>query len=215
MKKAELQVLNKELLAVNDDLRSRIDEMTEINGDLQNLINATQIGTILLDRDLRIERYTSPVEVLFDIAEDDLGRPLEVLARLGTQMADMHGLNVALVAPAPIRLPIELRSLVYQMVRELLFNVVKHAEIDRARVLVGREEDRLVLVVSDEGSGFDVGQEQAPSLNGGYGLPSVRHRLDILGGRLELDAAPGSGTKARLVVPLPAYAEGVTGAAPG
>ena len=75
--KEELQSLNEELITVNNELKEKVDEVSRINSDLQNLMHSTDIGTIFLDRDLRIKRFTRRVEDLFNVISSDIGRPLE------------------------------------------------------------------------------------------------------------------------------------------
>jgi two-component system CheB/CheR fusion protein len=77
--KEELQSMNEELVTVNQELRSKIEELAQANSDLKNLMAATDIGTIFLDRDLRIKRYTPAVESLFHLQGSDIGRPLKAL----------------------------------------------------------------------------------------------------------------------------------------
>ena len=72
----ELQALNEELTTVNTELKVRVDELGRSNGDLHNLMNATSIGTVFLDRELRVVRYTPEAEALFNLIPSDLGRPL-------------------------------------------------------------------------------------------------------------------------------------------
>ncbi|MFP5262325.1 MAG: chemotaxis protein CheB [Blastocatellia bacterium] len=74
--KEELQSLNEEMRTVNHELKDKVDELGRANADLQNLLAATDIGTIFLNRDLRIERYTPSVQQLFNIIPSDMGRPL-------------------------------------------------------------------------------------------------------------------------------------------
>jgi two-component system CheB/CheR fusion protein len=74
--KEELQSLNEELTTVNTELKSRVEEVSRANNDLQNLLSSTDIATIFLDRELRLKRYTPPVEALFNVIPGDLGRPL-------------------------------------------------------------------------------------------------------------------------------------------
>ena len=91
----------------------------------------------------------------------------------------------------------ELRILLFEAVRELLFNVAKHAETPRAQLSTAATRDgEVCLVVSDEGEGFtpaDPRLEKASA--GGFGLFSIRERLELMGGRLQVDAAPGRGTR--------------------
>ncbi|RYD36834.1 MAG: hypothetical protein EOP86_04920 [Verrucomicrobiaceae bacterium] len=72
----ELQSVNEELQTVNQELKSRVEELSHTNSDLQNLMAATDIATVFLDRDLRIKRYTPSAVALFNFIPGDLGRPL-------------------------------------------------------------------------------------------------------------------------------------------
>ncbi len=87
--KEELQSLNEELQTVNSELNDKVNEVSRINSDLQNLLAATDVSTIFLDRKLRIKRYTPRVEVLFNIIPSDIGRPLVHL----THKLDYHNLS--------------------------------------------------------------------------------------------------------------------------
>ncbi|MCK9589245.1 MAG: PAS domain-containing protein, partial [Terrimicrobiaceae bacterium] len=77
--KEELQSLNEELTTVNNELKEKVEELSRVNSDLQNLMHSTDIGTVFLDRALRIKRYTPPVAQLFNIISSDIGRPFEHL----------------------------------------------------------------------------------------------------------------------------------------
>ena len=75
----ELQSINEELSTVNQELKSKVEELGRSNSDLQNLMVATQIATVFLDRTLCIQRYTPPAVTLFNIIPTDVGRPLSDL----------------------------------------------------------------------------------------------------------------------------------------
>lgn len=96
----------------------------------------------------------------------------------------------------------EVLTVAYQAVHELLFNVLKHATTKRAKVSLRRSGQCVHITVSDEGAGFDASASRAPSCEGGYGLFNIRDRLEHIGGRLDIDSAPGRGTCAVLTVPL-------------
>jgi two-component system CheB/CheR fusion protein len=72
----ELQSINEELATVNQELKSKLEELSHTNSDLHNLMGATAIPTVFLDRDLRIMRYTPTAAGLFRIIPGDIGRPL-------------------------------------------------------------------------------------------------------------------------------------------
>ena len=90
------------------------------------------------------------------------------------------------------------RALLYQALRELLFNVVKHAGTDRARIAIADDGRAVAVSVEDEGDGFD------PSTGGhteGFGLTSMRSRLSMVGGHIDVASAPGAGTRVTVTVP--------------
>ena len=107
----------------------------------------------------------------------------------------------------------DIRTLLLESVRELLFNAVKHAGVDRVTVDLTREaNDMLHITVSDQGVGFDPWLiEQAQTDQIGWGLFSIRERLTLLGGRFEIESAPGRGSRFVLTVPR-AMAPGSTAA---
>ncbi|MBU1344884.1 MAG: PAS domain-containing protein [Proteobacteria bacterium] len=74
--KEELQSLNEESATVNAELQSRIDELSDANDDMKNLLNSTHIGTIFLDIDLNIRRFTDMVTRLVPLTAADIGRPV-------------------------------------------------------------------------------------------------------------------------------------------
>lgn len=103
--------------------------------------------------------------------------------------------------PKPMRH--ETRIVLFQAVRELLVNVVKHARADRCRVQLRREGDTAKVVVTDNGSGFDVAAVgQSAGRSNSFGLFNVRERLTYLGGKADIQSIPGAGTTLELTVPL-------------
>jgi two-component system, chemotaxis family, CheB/CheR fusion protein len=72
----ELQSMNEELATVNQENRHRVEELSQLSSDLQNLMASTEIATLFLDRQLRIVRFTPQVGELFNIRATDRGRPL-------------------------------------------------------------------------------------------------------------------------------------------
>ncbi|EAQ41898.1 chemotaxis protein CheB [Polaribacter sp. MED152] len=72
----ELQSVNEELHTVNAEYQEKMVEVAEINSDLENVIDSTEIGTIFLDKDLRIRKFTPTVKKFFNIIDSDLGRPI-------------------------------------------------------------------------------------------------------------------------------------------
>jgi signal transduction histidine kinase len=96
------------------------------------------------------------------------------------------------------RLPADAETTIYRIVQEALTNIVKHAEATHVSVLLTRRDGLVAAVVEDDGRGFDpsrVGED-------GLGLVGMRERLGLVGGRLRIESAEGSGTSLVAEVPL-------------
>lgn len=122
---------------------------------------------------------------------------------LGEQMI-RHGLHVQVLDNNyTIQLPEDKAILVYQSIRELLFNIVKHAGTTDATVSIqGGKKECLQVVVTDMGVGFNPSsQEIRHTQSGKFGLFSIRERLEAVDGRLVVESAPGQGTRAQVMVP--------------
>ena len=91
---------------------------------------------------------------------------------------------------------------VFQAVRELLFNVMKHAEVDRATVTVSLIDHVLEVAVSDRGKGVSPEAWQRSTEPGHLGLVSVRERFHAMGGRADVESLQGQGTTVMLHLPL-------------
>ena len=74
--KEELQSINEELQTVNNELKLKLEAVSRANSDLQNLMAATDFGTLFLDSGLRIKRFTDHVTDLFHLTKADEGRPI-------------------------------------------------------------------------------------------------------------------------------------------
>lgn len=119
-----------------------------------------------------------------------------------------EGLSVELTSNEPnIPLDRDLLTLLFQTVRELLLNVLKHAGTAEAYVNVHKTDKQMEIEVVDHGSGFDpLKKVNQPGPTGGFGLLNIQERLRWLGGKLDLNSAPGSGTRAKIILPLKAEA---------
>ncbi|RPJ06672.1 MAG: PAS domain S-box protein [Deltaproteobacteria bacterium] len=93
----------------------------------------------------------------------------------------------------------DLRIVLFQAIRELLVNVIKHAKASRARILVRSIRNNLQIVVQDDGLGFAPDEHQGTTR--GFGLFNIRERLHHLGAQIRIESSPGKGTKATLIIP--------------
>jgi signal transduction histidine kinase len=129
---------------------------------------------------------------------DDFGL-VSALERLTTTFANQTGITVDLEAQlGSERLPSEIETALYRIVQEALTNMAKHAEPSRASVLVTPKNGRVLLVLEDNGHGYDPAQPK----NGGLGLEGMRERVELLEGRLTIESSKGAGTTLVIEVPV-------------
>jgi two-component system sensor histidine kinase DegS len=104
------------------------------------------------------------------------------------------------------QLPPEVEQIAFRIIQEALTNAEKHASPTEVRVSVRLTPERLECSIGDNGSGFEPaeGPEQ-PDLTHGLGLAGMRHRAESVDGKLEVESAPGAGTRVRLTVPVAQY----------
>lgn len=99
------------------------------------------------------------------------------------------------------RLPAEVETNVYRLVQEALHNIVKHARATRATVTLSQLNDRVVLVIEDNGAGFDP-DAAARTGDRRMGLVGMRERALLVGGEFEVQSSPGKGTALFLRFPV-------------
>jgi PAS domain S-box-containing protein len=119
------------------------------------------------------------------------------------QLSKRHGIKVAVDGQATVgeALGEDLRSLLFRSVRELLINVIKHAGATAARVSIRPYEGGVRVTVADDGHGI-VPAEPNKSGQTGFGLFSMRTRLEEIGGKVEISSVPDSGTRVTLFAPV-------------
>jgi signal transduction histidine kinase len=94
--------------------------------------------------------------------------------------------------------PEEIRVILYRIGQEVLSNVRKHASATHVKITLAPSEGGYLITIADDGVGFEAGKER---LVPGSGLATARERAELLGGRLEVESAPGSGTTVEYWLP--------------
>lgn len=195
------QVLHDHLQQILVAAKLRLDRLSRrLSGEpfAQSLQQTTELLDQALAESRSLTAELSP-PVLYDAG---LAAGLEWLAR---QMLARHGLPVHLEVEAEaVEVATDIAVFLFQAVRELLFNVVKHAQADSAQVRMVRSSPTEVqIVVADQGIGFNPAELEHREVAEGFGLFSIRERLSFLGGQFHIDSAPGRGTRMVIEVPLP------------
>ena len=153
-----------------------------------------------------IQRTRASIQNLYStpLSQGGLKAGLQSLAR---QLKKTHGISCSTnLGSIPKCLTLEVQQTLYRSVRELLFNIVKHAEASRAGVLVLAKTGCVMIEVRDNGRrGFDYHEASGLDISsGGFGLLSVRADLASIGAELRVCSRSGKGTRAVISLPLDA-----------
>jgi len=198
--KAVLNAQEAERARIAKDLHDQVGQsLTALRLGLEALDatpSATQALRGLVETTLadvrRISRELRPP------ALDELG--LEVaLKRMVREMAEYAGIESDVFIHCKEPLPPELETVLYRVAQEALTNVLRHARATRVSVLLKERDRELQLVVEDDGTGFDP-KEAATNRSG---LVGMRERVELVGGEMVIESAPGKGTAIYARVPLP------------
>jgi PAS domain S-box-containing protein len=225
-KTSELRQLASELTRAEQRERNRISHI--LHDDLQQRIYAIQMQLSFLRQELRAENEAAQREAvnidreLDDVLKIsrnlsiDLSPPIlrgegltQAISWLASKMGQQYGMPINILADESFTISDdELHVLLFNCVRELLFNVVKHAEASHADVSLQWSGSILCIEVSDDGTGFlvsvpgaedrEIGEED---LQPSYGHSTIRHQLSLYGGRMEIHSRTSAGTRIVLSVP--------------
>ena len=129
---------------------------------------------------------------------------------LSEQFQEKHGLHVDFQADkSPKKLDKDISFFLFRSTRELLMNVVKHANVKSAKVFLERKGEGVTIRVEDNGKGFDTSKQKVlMNWARGFGLFSIRERLDFLGGCFSVESNPGKGTRVTMTISKTKQEEG-------
>jgi len=216
-----LQMFSRQLIEAQEDERRRIarelhDQIGQILTAVKMNLHTVQHFSLISEAGSYIKDNIEAVDEALHLVRDlsiDLRPP--VLDDLGLATAlrwyvDRYtkrtGLDVAVMIRLPdpnARFSRELETACFRIAQEALTNIVRHAKATRVLLQLTRDEDRLVLLVKDDGIGFDFArlQKRAPRV-ATLGLISMQERAHVAGGTIDIDSTRTKGTEIRLSLPL-------------
>ncbi len=216
-KEQQVRNLASEALIADQAIRNRIAQT--LHDDLQQLLFGTEMRLSNLDEALKgaqTQLAQADLEESHDLVKRSiqLTRQLSIdlslgfvqgtklstsMSTLAQQMKELHGLKVEMNMEQNLSVSPQLSLLLFEVTRELLFNIVKHAKTDRAVVKLSRNGNRVELQVVDQGVGMKShSSDEAKS----YGLPHIRHQVLLFNGVCEINSEPGQGTIVTVRIPL-------------
>ena len=215
----QLQELTSELSLAEERERRRI--ATGLHDQIGQTLAIVQMRLGGLDGSVLDDDGRRQIAELRDLVEQTVGAIRSLTFELSSPLLYELGLEAALQGlaeqveerhpivckfdadSAPKPLSDDASVVLYHVVRELLFNVIKHSEAREARVAVRVSDGRIRITVDDDGVGFDAtGFGESFGSSGGFGLFSIRERLTHLGGSLAIESGSGRGTRVVVAAPL-------------
>lgn len=216
------RTLEREVVATSDEERRRIGEelhdtlasklagatmvlrsvSASINGKAESVSDVLEdvVDRIkeCVDHARRLSRSLTPL----DIQHGTLADGIQGLAELHSQI---RGLACSSTIEEDIGLPEDVATQLYRIGSEAVHNAVRHAEADHLDLFLKTEGDRVVLIVEDDGKGF-----QTEEVSDKHGLQLMWYRADLIGARLRITSTVGEGTRVECTLPqsrIPGTAE--------
>jgi len=207
-----------DVLAAQEEERRRIAR--ELHDEAGQALTGILLGLGELGASTRGDADHARIAALQKVAEstlDDLGRlarglhpaALEDLGfsaaieRHARELGELHGIDIDVEVvdrgPKPLEGPIA--TALYRIAQEALTNAIKHGQARHISLVVRSDATGIRATVEDDGCGFDVDADPEYSSEGGLGLHTIRERLALLGGTLEIDTEPGEGTTLFAAIP--------------
>jgi signal transduction histidine kinase len=95
----------------------------------------------------------------------------------------------------------DMQVMIFQLVKELVQNIVKHSGARKASIRIVEERNDIHVVVADDGLGFDAGNVGKVGMDGGFGLFSIRERVKSYNGKIKIESEPGKGSEVTIMLP--------------
>ncbi len=210
----QLQSLTSQLSLIEENEKRRI--ATELHDCIGQTLALTKIKLGLLNKTAPSSDLKKLIKEILHLIEQtiketrsltfELSPPIlyelglnQAVKWLIDQFREKHGLNISFTDDGQNR-PFNnnTRFFIFQAIRELLVNIVKHARSSNARIIMAGDNERLRIVIEDDGAGFP-----GPTDNyDGYGLFSIRERMNHINGEFEIISEHGQGTKVTLAIPF-------------
>jgi signal transduction histidine kinase len=213
-------------------LSAQEEERKKISRELHDVIAQTLTGINVYLANLKMTAASNPKGLAQDIARtqrlvehsvnivhrfarelrpsvlDDLGL-IPALNSFMKHFSKETGIRVSLSAAAAVeQVDGDKRTVLYRVAQEALTNIARHAQASRADVKIQELDDAICMTIKDDGKGFPAEHGLHAKKNKRLGLLGMRERLEMIGGRFNVESAPGKRTIVQALVPLGKAASG-------
>lgn len=215
----ELESLSARLVEIQEEERRRIAR--ELHDAVGQTLSAllVDVGRLLSDLSPEQQELRTTLESVKGLGEATLASTRNIMLLLRPSMLDdlglmptlrwqaretsrRTGISVELTAgDQEMELPDSYRTTIYRVVQEALHNASRHSGAKRVTVLVREEAERILVIVQDDGKGFD------PRTTKGMGLLGMQERVAHLNGKFSVHSEPGQGTIVQVELPAPVRAQ--------
>jgi signal transduction histidine kinase len=203
-----LQSLSRRLVEIQENERRYISR--ELHDEAGQVLTSLLVDLRLLEKNIseppKLQKIVTEMESSLNGVIENLHRiamalrpasldhvGLVAALRQHTEsIAEKNGLSISFTATGVIaRLPANVETVIYRIVQEALTNIVRHAHASRVDVVLTVRDDKLIVIIEDDGIGFD---PEAPQGDKHLGLFGMRERIEMIDGKLVIESSPGTGT---------------------
>jgi len=206
----QLQALAIELIESEEKERRRL--ATLLHDDLQQILAAARFQLEALPKMPELAMVAQLLDSAIHKSRGlsyDLSPPVLIqgglsnsLKWLAGRMREQFALQVEMKECDDDEVDPSVKRFIFRAVQELLFNVKKHAGVDKAQIAVRRSQGNLLIIVSDKGMGVgEVDLNRLPN-KAGFGLLTIKERANFIGGDLTISKGPGRGSKFIVSIPI-------------
>ena len=216
---SQVRSLFERLVSAQEEERRRIardihdqvgQQMTALRMNLETLRSQAAGSTLLVEQAERTQRLAEELDRSIDFltwqlrpaALDHLGLSA-ALQNLAAGWSERFSVAAKLVVDGveDVRLSRDVEANLYRIAQEALHNIAKHASATQVTLYLGQQNGNLVLLIEDDGRGFDPSADRQADGGSGMGLISMRERAALVGGRLEIESAGDRGTSIYVRIP--------------
>ena len=192
---------------IHDEMGASLTYISQLSGLARNHSGSGDELDRIHETSLELTRTMDEIVWAVDPGQDTLESLINYLSRTAPVFLRAAGVRCRVEFPIElprVRLTSQVRHDLFLAVKEALNHLAKHALATEARLALELRDETVTLVLEDNGVGFDPAAPASPGVPtvGGHGLPNMAERLRRLGGSLEIDSRPGSGTRLAMRVPM-------------